>query len=109
MEPVKNTITQTTASRLKQINRAIAHYKAQKLLLKAKQEQQTNEGIIYEELKKRMERAYQKNKRQKKISKPQKISTHWKGLENYEYHTSKTTSRENSGLSYNQKNEIQKY
>jgi hypothetical protein len=56
-----------------------------------------------------MEKAYQRNKRKKKISKLQKISTHWKGLENYEYHTSKTTSRENSGLSYNQKNEIQKY
>ena len=110
MEPVKNTITQTTtASRLKQIDKAIAHYKAQKLILKAKQAQQTNEGIIYEELKQRMERAYQRNKRQKKISKLQKISKHWKGLENYEYHTSKTTSRENSCLSYNQKNEIQKY
>ena len=110
MGPAKNTITQTTtANRLKQIDKAIAHYKTQKLLLKAKQAQQTNEGIIYEELKRRMERAHQRSLRRKKISKLQKISTHWKGLENYEYHTSKTISRENSGLSYNQKNEIQKY
>jgi len=110
MGPVKNQISKTTTdNRIKQIDRAIAYYKAQKLLLKARQAQQTNEGIIYEELKKRMERAYQRNKRSKKISKLQKISTHWKGLENYEYHTSKTIVGKNSGLSHNQKNEIQEY
>ena len=110
MEPVKNQITKTTTdNRIKQIDKALAYYKAQKLLLKARQAQQTNECIVYEELKKRMEKAYQKNKRNKKISKLQKISTHWKGLENYEYHTSKTIIGENSGLSHNQKNEIQEY
>jgi hypothetical protein len=70
MGPVKNTITQTTTnSRLKQIDKAIAHYKAQKLLLKAKQAQQTNEGIIYEELKKRMEKAEIREKRKSLNSK----------------------------------------
>ena len=57
MEPVKNQITKTTTdNRIKQIDRAITYYKAQKLSLKARQAQQTKECIVYEELKKRMEK-----------------------------------------------------
>ena len=69
--------------RIKTIDRIISAYRAKKLELLAQQERNSNaknEQIYYEELKDRMNKAYQKRKRQKKIDKLQKISSHWKGL-----------------------------
>ena len=79
MEPNNNSFKQ----RIKTIDRIISAYKAKKLELLAQQERNAsdkNEQICYEDLKDRMSKAYQKRKRQKKIDKLQKISSHWKGL-----------------------------
>lgn len=79
MEPNNNSFK----AQLKTIDRIISAYKAKKLELLAQQERITNyqsEGIQYEELKDRMSKAYQKNKRQKKINKLQQKLNHWSGL-----------------------------
>lgn len=84
MEPIKNTKSkQITANRLKAIDRILNAYKAKKLAIQAQQAQldaNTTEALCYEDVKKRMSKAYQKNKRQKKIDKLQQIKSHWKGL-----------------------------
>lgn len=80
MEPNNNSFK----AQLKTIDRIISAYKAKKLELLAQQERITNyqsEGIQYEELKDRMSKAYQRNKRQKKINKLQQRLNHWKGLQ----------------------------
>ena len=79
MEPNNNSFK----TQLKTIDRIISAYKAKKLELLAQQERIKNyqsEGIQYEELKDRMSKAYQKNKRQKKINKLQQKLNHWSGL-----------------------------
>lgn len=79
MEPNNNSFK----AQLKTIDRIISAYKAKKLELLAQQERITNyqsEEIQYEELKDRMSKAYQKNKRQKKINKLQQKLNHWSGL-----------------------------
>jgi hypothetical protein len=68
---------------MKTIDRIISAYRAKKLELLAQQERNSNpknEQIYYEDLKDRMSKAYQRRKREKKINKLQKISSHWKGL-----------------------------
>jgi len=84
MEPNKNTNSkELTANRLKTIDRILNAYKAKKLAIQAQQAQldaNTNEELYYEGVKERMSKAYQKNKRQKKIDKLQQIKSHWKGL-----------------------------
>ena len=84
MEPTKIDINKaTTANRMKMIDRIINAYKAKKLALAAQQAQivaNTNEELYYEDVRKRMDKAYQRNKRQKKIDKLQQIKTHWLGL-----------------------------
>lgn len=80
MEPNNNSFK----AQLKTIDRIISAYKAKKLELLAQQERITNyqsEGIQYEELKDRMSKAYQRNKRQKKINKLQQRLNHWRGLQ----------------------------
>ena len=79
MEPNNNSFKE----RIKTIDRIISAYRAKKLELLAQQERNSNsknEQIYYEDLKDRMNKAYQRRKRQKKIDKLQKISSHWKGL-----------------------------
>ena len=79
MEPNKNNIS----NRMKMIDRIITAYKAKKLQIQAQQakiDAITNEALCYEDVKERMSKAYQKNKRQKKINKLQQLQTHWKGL-----------------------------
>lgn len=84
MEPTKIEISkETTAHRMKMIDRIINAYKAKKLAIQAQQAQivaNTNEELYYEDVRKRMDKAYQRNKRQKKIDKLQQIKTHWLGL-----------------------------
>ena len=84
MEPTKIEISkETTANRMKMIDRIINAYKAKKLAIQAQQAQivaNTNEELYYEDVRKRMDKAYQRNKRQKKIDKLQQIKTHWLGL-----------------------------
>jgi signal recognition particle subunit SEC65 len=84
MEPTKIDINKaTTANRMKMIDRIINAYKAKKLALAAQQAQivaNTNEEVTYESVKERMNKAYQRNKREKKIKKLQQIKTHWLGL-----------------------------
>jgi len=69
---------------MKMIDRIIKAYQAKKLMLQAQQIQQSNvkeeEDKSFKSVKQRMNDAYQKNKRQKKIDKLQAIQTHWKGL-----------------------------
>lgn len=80
MEPNNNSFK----AQLKTIDRIISAYKTKKLELLAQQERITNyqsEGIQYEELKDRMSKAYQRNKRQKKINKLQQRLNHWRGLQ----------------------------
>ncbi len=71
-------------NRIKIIDRIITAYKAKKLMLQAQQIQQGNikeePELLFDDLKKRMNDAYQKMKRRKKINKLQSIETHWKGL-----------------------------
>ena len=79
MEPNNNSFKE----RIKTIDRIISAYRAKKLELLAQQERNSNtknEQIYYEEIKDRMNKAYQRRKRQKKIDKLQKISSHWKNL-----------------------------
>ena len=80
MEPYKN----SADARMKMIDRIIKAYQAKKLMLQAQQIQQSNvkeeEDKSFKSVKQRMNDAYQKNKRQKKIDKLQAIQTHWKGL-----------------------------
>jgi hypothetical protein len=79
MEPNNNSFKE----RMKTIDRIISAYRAKKLELLAQQERNSNpknEQIYYEDLKDRMSKAYQRRKREKKINKLQKISSHWKGL-----------------------------
>ena len=85
MEPTKIGINKaTTANRMKMIDRIIKAYQAKKLMLQAQQIQQSNvkeeKDKSFKGIKQRMNDAYQKNKRQKKIDKLQAIQTHWKGL-----------------------------
>jgi|MudIll2142460700_1097286.scaffolds.fasta_scaffold148960_2 hypothetical protein len=84
MEPTKIEISkETTANRMKMIDRIINAYKAKKLAIQAQQAQivaNTNEELHYEDVRKRMDKAYKRNKRQKKIDKLQQIKTHWLGL-----------------------------
>jgi nicotinamide mononucleotide adenylyltransferase len=84
MEPTKIGISkETTANRMKMIDRIINAYKAKKLAIQAQQAQivaNTNEELYYEDVRKRMDKAYQRNKRQKKIDKLQQIKKHWLGL-----------------------------
>jgi hypothetical protein len=84
MEPTKTTKSkEITANRLKVIDRILNAYKAKKLAIQAQQAQldaNTTEALCYEDVKERMSKAYQRNKRQKKINKLQQIQTHWKGL-----------------------------
>jgi hypothetical protein len=84
MEPTKITKSkEITANRLKVIDRILNAYKAKKLAIQAQQAQldaNTTEALCYEDVKERMSKAYQRNKRQKKINKLQQIQTHWKGL-----------------------------
>jgi len=84
MEPIKNTKSkEITANRLKAIDRILNAFKAKKLAIQAQQAQldaNTTEALCYEDVKERMSKAYQRNKRQKKIDKLKAISTHWKGL-----------------------------
>jgi hypothetical protein len=71
MEPYKN----SADAKMKMIN---------KLMLQSQQIQQNNikeeKDKSFKSVKERMNNAYQKNKRQKKIDKLQAIQTHWKGL-----------------------------
>jgi hypothetical protein len=80
MEPYKN----SADAKMKMIDRIIKAYQAKKLMLQAQQIQQSNvkeeEDKSFKSVKQRMNDAYQKNKRQKKIDKLQAIQTHWKGL-----------------------------
>jgi len=80
MEPYKN----SADARMKMIDRIIKAYQAKKLMLQAQQIQQSNvkeeKDKSFKSVKQRMNDAYQKNKRQKKIDKLQAIQTHWKGL-----------------------------
>jgi hypothetical protein len=80
MEPYKN----SADAKMKMINRIIKAYQAKKLMLQAQQIQQNNikeeKDKSFKSVKERMNNAYQKNKRQKKIDKLQAIKTHWKGL-----------------------------
>ena len=72
-----------TANRIKLIDRILNAYKAKKLAIQAQQaniDANTKEEIYYEDVKERMNKAYQRNKRQKKIDKLQAIKTHWKRL-----------------------------
>ena len=84
MEPNKNTKSkEITDNRLKTIDRILNTLKARKLAIQAQQAQldaNTTEGLCYEDVKERMSKAYQRNKRQKKIDKLQQIKSHWKGL-----------------------------
>ena len=84
MEPIKNTKSkEITANRLKTIDRILTAYKAKKLAIQAQQAQldaNTTEALCYEDVKERISKAYQRNKRQKKIDKLQQIKSHWKGL-----------------------------
>ena len=84
MEPTKITKSrEDTANRIKLINRILTAYKAKKLSIQAQQAKLdaiNNEAVCYEDLKDRMDKAYQKNRRKKKIDKLKAISTHWKGL-----------------------------
>jgi len=84
MGPTKNTNSkEITANRLKTIDRILTALKARKLAIQAQQAQldaNTTESLCYEDVKERMSKAYQKNKRQKKINKLQQLQTHWKGL-----------------------------
>ena len=84
MEPIKNTKSkEITANRLKTIDRILNTLKARKLAIQAQQAQldaNTTEALCYEDVKERMSKAYQRNKRQKKIDKLQQIKSHWKGL-----------------------------
>ena len=84
MEPIKNTKSkEITANRLKTIDRMLNAFKAKKLAIQAQQAQldaNTTEALCYEDVKERMSKAYQRNKRQKKIDKLQQIKSHWKGL-----------------------------
>ena len=84
MEPIKNTKSkEITANRLKAIDRILTAFKAKKLAIQAQQAQMdanTTEALCYEDVKERMNKAYQKNKRQKKIDKLQQIKSHWLGL-----------------------------
>ena len=80
MEPYRN----SADAKMKMINRIIKAYQAKKLMLQAQQIQQNNikeeKDKSFKSVKERMNNAYQKNKRQKKIDKLQAIQTHWKGL-----------------------------
>ena len=80
MEPYKN----SADAKMKMIDRIIKAYQAKKLMLQAQQIQQNNikeeKDKSFKSVKERMNNAYQKNKRQKKIDKLQAIQTHWKGL-----------------------------
>ena len=80
MEPFKN----SADAKMKMIDRIIKAYQAKKLMLQAQQIQQSNvkeeKDKSFKNVKQRMNDAYQKNKRQKKIDKLQAIQTHWKGL-----------------------------
>jgi hypothetical protein len=80
MEPFKN----SADAKMKMIDRIIKAYQAKKLMLQAQQIQQSNvkeeKDKSFKGVKQRMNDAYQKNKRQKKIDKLQAIQTHWKGL-----------------------------
>ena len=80
MEPFKN----SADAKMKMIDRIIKAYQAKKLMLQAQQIQQSNvkeeKDKSFKGIKQRMNDAYQKNKRQKKIDKLQAIQTHWKGL-----------------------------
>jgi hypothetical protein len=80
MEPYKN----SADAKMKMINRIIKAYQAKKLMLQAQQIQQNNikeeKNKSFKSIKERINNAYQKNKRQKKIDKLQAIKTHWKGL-----------------------------
>jgi hypothetical protein len=72
-----------TAKRIKIIDGIIAAYKAKKLSIQAQQakwDSVNTEAVFYEDVKKRMSKAYQRNKRQKKIDKLQQIKSHWKNL-----------------------------
>lgn len=80
MEPFKN----SADAKMKMIDRIIKAYQAKKLMLQAQQIQQNNvkeeKDKSFKGVKQRMNDAYQKNRRQKKIDKLQAIKTHWKGL-----------------------------
>ena len=80
MEPFKN----SADAKMKMIDRIIKAYQAKKLMLQAQQIQQSSikeeRNKSFKSVKQRMNDAYQKNKRQKKIDKLQAIQTHWKGL-----------------------------
>lgn len=84
MEPNKiNKSQQITANRIKLIDRILNAYKAKKLAIQAQQaslDANTKEEIYYEDVKERMSKAYQRNKRQSKIKKLQQIKSHWLGL-----------------------------
>ena len=72
-----------TANRIKLIDRILNAYKAKKLAIQAQQaniDANTKEEIYYEDVKERMNKAYQRNKRQKKIEKLEAIKKHWQGL-----------------------------
>ena len=84
MGPSKNANSkELTANRLKTIDRILTAYKAKKLAIQAQQAQldaNTTEALCYEDVRERMNNAYQKMKRKKKIDKLKSIETHWKGL-----------------------------
>lgn len=68
---------------MKMIDRIITAYKAKKLMLQAQQVQQDNmkeEAKPFNNLRRRMENADRRNKRQKKIDKLQNTDE-WKGLQ----------------------------
>ena len=79
MEPNKSSIS----NRMKMIDRIITAYKAKKLMLQAQQVQQDNikeQSKPFNDLRKRMENADKRNKRQKKIDKLMNTDE-WKGLQ----------------------------
>lgn len=68
---------------MKMIDRIITAYKAKKLMLQAQQVQQDNikeQSKPFNDLRKRMENADKRNKRQKKIDKLMNTDE-WKGLQ----------------------------
>jgi len=75
MEPYKT----SNQNKMKMIDRIIKAYQAKKLMLQA-QEIQSSVKEEKEDTRSRMDKAYRKNKRQKKIEKLLAKLNHWRNL-----------------------------
>lgn len=75
MEPYKT----SNQNKMKMIDRIIKAYQAKKLMLQA-QEIQSSVKEEKEDTRSRMDKAYRKNKRQKKINKLLARLNHWRNL-----------------------------